>query len=312
MVNLASFDLNLLTTLEALLSERSVTRAARKVGRSQPATSNALGRLRTALGDPLLVRTKGGMVPTARGMAIGKATSQLLRAVERELAAQAFEPTTSDRTFTIGTSDYAAVVLLPEVLRRLREVAPGVSLRVTMLKPDLGLADLESGSLDLTIGFFRKAPEGLRQQSLITDRFVLVGRYQHPELLRKLTLRDLTTLRQVQVAPHGEVRGLLDAALAAKGLARRVVVSVPTFLLALPAIRADLVSVLPARLAEVLRESTPLAVAAMPVTLPPITLAAYWHPRAHDDPGHRWLREMLLAAATGGEKPSRRPRKQTT
>lgn len=306
-VNLSSIDLNLLVVLDALLAERHVTRAARRVGLSQPAMSNALARLRLALDDPLLVRGAGGMVPTPTALAIGRATATALGTIEHAIeGCRAFDPASAQRTFTIAASDYVTFVALADLADHVARTAPGVSLRVLPLGPDPAATDLEAGTLDLTLGFFRKVPAGLQRARLFDDRLVAVVRAGHPVLRTRRRLEDLATLRHVRVAPQRESRGLLDAIMAKRGLPRVTVLTTPTFLSALAVAHTDLCAVLPERVAVALARLAPLATFPVDAPLPPIAVDALWHPRVQHDAAHAWLRRTLHERAAAGPRRRRR------
>lgn len=311
-MNDARFDLNLLVTLDALLAERNVTRAARRVGLTQPAMSNALARLRVALGDPVLVRAKGGMVPTAKAEAVGRAATLLLREVERVVGAAAdFDARTARREFTIAASDYVASVLLTPLLERLTQEAPNIALRVVPLEPDLSLAKLEAGTLDFTLGFFRRVPSSLRRLRLFTDDNVGIAKNDHP-IVRgksaKCSVADLVSARHVRIAPQGEARGFLDVALGKQGRRREIALTSTQFLLAIAALDAGLVGIVPGRLARFLERLGDVRAFALPIALPVITVDAYWHARMHDEPAHAWLRKELSRAAERGERSPAGPR----
>lgn len=300
---LARLDLNLLVALDALLAERSVTRAARRVGLSQPAMSNALARLRVAFGDPLLVRARGEMVPTPRALALGRVTASALRDLEAAMEADGtFDPASARRTFTLAASDYVGLVLLAPLVRSLASRAPGITLRVVGLQPDLSLAELEAGAIDLTLGVFKSAPRSLHRVALFEDRLVTVMRRGHPAAGRPLRARDLAALAQVQIAPQGETAGRIDLELAEHGLARHVALAAPHFLLALTVAGTDLACSIPERLADALAPLADLVTTPLPIAKQTISVAAYWHPRAHHDPGHAWLRAQLVEHAKIGKK----------
>ncbi len=292
-MNLQDFDLNLLVTLDALLAERSVTRAARRVGLSQPAMSNALARLRAALGDPVLVRAKGAMVPTTKAEELGRAASLALRELRRTLGdSGVFEPALSERVFTIAASDYVICVLLPPLLEVLARDAPRISLRFVPLEPEISFAKLESG-VDFMLGFFRHTPASLHRAALFSDRNVIITRRGHPFLKTRRTLRDLSRFRHLRVASQGEPRGLMDPVLAKRGLHRVVVVTAPQFLLTQVIGSTDLLAFVPERLAQ---SMSGVEIVALPWSLPRLKVDAYWHARWQHDPAHAWLRKQLAAA----------------
>lgn len=285
-----NLDLNLLAVLDALLEERSVTRAAARMGLSQPAMSNALARLRTTLGDPVLIRTTNGMVPTTKGSALGRVAASTLREVRRTLGEATFDPKTSRRAFTISASDYVSCVVVPPLLRRLSSEAPDVRLHVLPLEPELPLEKLET-ELDLTLGVFPKAPRSIRRTRLFSDRSVVVTPIGHPFLRTRRTLRDLVRFRWLRIASHGESHGLVDSVLAKHGLERRVVATARTFSLAQIVTGTDLIVFMPERLAKTMHDVVIVPIA---TPLPKLDVDALWHARAHDDPAHVWFRGLLM------------------
>ncbi|WP_236603844.1 LysR family transcriptional regulator [Sandaracinus amylolyticus] len=297
--NLAAIDLNLLVALDALLEERSVTRAARRLGLSQPATSHALARLRELASDPLLVRSGAALVPTPRAEALGPAVRAILADIRRTLAGERFDPTTTRRAFTIGTADYGELVLLPSLLRVLAREAPGIDIVVRPVPEDSGEA-LASGKLDLVIVASSSSgvAPSLEQRRLFDDGFSCLVRADHPVLDEPWTVDRFAEMGHVFIAPHGTRGGVVDDALARIGRNRRVVVMVPSFLGA-PAIvsESDLVVTLPSRLAARIADAFALEVIEPPLPLPRFTLVAVWHERSHRDPAHAWMRNAIAAAA---------------
>jgi len=294
-VHLAGIDLNLLVALDALLAERHVTRAARRIGRTQSATSHALSRLRELLGDPLLVRSGSALVPTPRALELEGPVRAILETIRRILAGGTFDSRTAARTFTLATADYGELVILPPLLRRLAAEAPGVDLVVRPGTDELAAA-LGTGGVDLVLGV---SPIGgvpsIHQRMLFDDGFVCVVRAGHPVLRTGLDLDRFVELGHVFIAPRGTRGGVVDDALARKKRTRRVVAMVPTFLAA-PAVVAatDLVLTMPSRLAQRLASAFDLRVLEPPLTLPRFTISAYWHERMHQDPGHAWLRAAVV------------------
>ena len=297
-MNLTNFDLNLLRVLDALFQEQSVGRAAARLRLSQPATSNALARLRDALGDPLFVRGRTGMVPTPRALALRGPLTQALRQVQEALAPPApFSPLTSKQTFVIAASDHAQLIVLPQLAAWFAGYA-GLRLRVVPLGRDFPSAELESGELDLVLGVFDlapgdRAPRGLKRQVLVTEKFVVVGRQRHPALKHPEAL-DLS-LPQLHVSPRGGTEGKFERQ---SKLRRNVVLYLPHYLVA-PWVLAstDLLAALPERVARRFAEVFPLQLA--PVTVPHegLRVQQLWHPHRQHQPAHRWLREQVLAAA---------------
>jgi len=297
-VHIAGIDLNLLVVLDALLAERNVTRAAKRIGLSQSATSHALSRLRILFDDPLLVRGLGGMAPTPRAEAlhvpIRDALAQLATAVGR---APRFDPQHSRRSFTVATGDYGAFVLAPRILELLAEEAPEVNLRVTN---STGLEGIERGDFDVALlpPTNGRDPSGVRSQVMFEERFVCVLREGHRFARGKLTLDRFCSTGHVLVAPGGTATGPVDEALARLGRSRRIVLTVPHFLVA-PYIvaRTDHVLTLPARVANSLAAQYGLVVREPPLPVRGFEFAMIWHARLEADPGATWFRELLLRAS---------------
>jgi len=287
--------LKALEVLEALVAERNVTRAAKRVGLSQPAVSNTLARLRASLGDPLLVRTTQGMIPTSRAESLVGPIRSVMDTLRGVLApAPAFLPSTSKARFTLAATDYAAWMCLPRLCARLADEAPQVRVEVVNLAEKVPLKGLERGEIDLALGFFPDAPESLYQRELFQEDFVAVVPKSSPHGKAKLNLKRFTQLRHLIVSPWGGTTGTLDAALSAEGVTRTVYISLNHFLVA-PAIVAasDYVVTLPRRLAHSFAEFYPLKVMELPLKLPSLSFRQLWHERTHHEPSHEWLRSSL-------------------
>lgn len=289
-------DLNLLLTLEAVLSEGSVARAARRLRLSPSAMSRALARLRAAMGDPLLVRAGRGLVLTPRAAALRERVPHLLREVEAVLAdAGALDLRHLGRTFTIRCSEGFAENFAPPLLARVARDAPRVRLRFVP-KADKDATLLRDGTVDLETGVIVEstAPE-LRSQALFADRFVGVVRRGHPLCRGRLTPPRYAAARHVSVSRGPSGRGLVDEALEPLGLVREVATIVGGFATAVALARAsDLVATVPERHTGSLRAG--LHTFALPFAAPGITVSLLWHPRMDADPAHRWLRGCVVAA----------------
>lgn len=290
-------DLNLLTALDALLQTESVTGAAQRLGLSPPAMSHALSRLRAQLGDPLLVRAGRRMVLTPRAEAM-RARARNALAEARTLLSRPARSGTDElrRTFVVHASDNVLAVI-GKALHEAVAPARGVTLRFRPNLPE-DAAELREGRSDLAIGIYGGLPPELRTRPLYSDRFVCVVRRDHPTVGERLTLEAFLALEQVQIAPRGRPGGLLDAALAERGLARRVSRAVPFFLSALLLVsETDAVVTLPERVARSLAGRLGLKVLDPPLKLSPYALSLIWHPRMDGDEAHRWLRGAVLQAA---------------
>ncbi|WP_434422656.1 LysR family transcriptional regulator [Nannocystis pusilla] len=297
-MQLQGVDLNLLVALEALLSERSVTRAGARLGLTASATSHALARLRATFGDELLVRTRGGMIPTARGEQLLVPLRAVLRDAGALLSNSArFDPKTSRREFVLASTDYIEAVLLPPLLARVSAAAPGVQLRVHPLVTDVA-APLETGAITVALGVVFESSPGLQQQALFSEEMVLVCRKGHPEVKRTIDLATYLRLRHVLVSVRGGSQSVVDEQLAELGHARQIALVVPHFLAApLIVASSDLVLTTPARLVRRLGPALDLRTLAPPLAVPGFTVRQVWHERHQDDPGHLWLRQQIFAAA---------------
>jgi DNA-binding transcriptional LysR family regulator len=304
-VHLGAFDLNLLVALDALLTERSVTKAAARIGITQSAASHSLSRLRTLIGDELLVRGRDGMVPTTRADAMRAPLRRSLDEITSTLSApQAFDPKTARLRVFIGSSDYAELVLLPAVMARLVREAPGVEVRVLPVGQDPA-SELATGKLDLIIMPVPHGDEaqGIRGRQILGDRFVCIARRAHPLAKKRgLTVSSFAGAAHALVSPWGMEGGYVDDALARLGLRRTVAIAVPHFMVAPHIVAAsDLLLTLPERVAGVLAGPLDLVVVEPPkeLNLTRFTVSLLWHERTHDDPARRWVRDVVVAEATG-------------
>ena len=295
---LRALNLNLLPVLDALLSERSVTRAARRLGMTQPAVSNSLAQLRSLLGDELLLRSGHRMQPTERALALAAPVREALDALSNALTpAAGFDPATSQRRFVIGTTDYVEFVLLPALLARIRREAPGITLQIVSWPLHRVSPGLESGELDLTIGYYDRVPPAHREQLLFSDEFVCILRRSHPALKKKLSIERYAALSHVLVSQE-DTPGVVDVALAKYGLRRHVALRMSHFLMVPPVVAAsDLVAAVDRRVAEPFAKRLPLALVPPPLPLPSGRPGQVWHERTHASPAHAWLRRTVLEAS---------------
>lgn len=294
-MDLSRVDLNLMVAFDALMAEQSVTRAAQRLGLSQPAMSSALGRLRRLLADPVLVRTSTRMVPTLRAMELIGPVRQILNQVEAALSAPApFDPASTRRRFRIATNDYVEAVLLPRLVREIAQAAPGIDLEVLQLGSGYPEEALQTGKLDLAIGFSHNVPPALHSRILFKDRFICAVRADHPGVGKRLTLPQYIQLPHVLVSQSGGVTGIVDNALSLHGLERRVSVTVPHFVVTPHVVaQSDCIVTLAERVARTFADILPLRLLKPPVFLPAIRVAMAWHERSAHDPALQWLRETL-------------------
>lgn len=290
-------DLNLLAALDVLLSEGSVTGAARKLGLSASAMSRTLTRLRAATGDPLLVRAGRGLVPTPRAMAMRDEVHALVRDARAVLGPHHddFDLATIHRTFTVRASEGFVEMFSVPLVAAVASAAPHVRLRFAP-KPDKDAGPLREGEIDLEVGVVDASAPEVRLKLLFRDRFVGAARSDHPLLSAAITAERYAACRHVAASRRGVFAGPVDIALAKLGLARETMVIVPAFSDALRiASRSDLIALVPG---SCFRSDDPaledLTAFPLPVPTPEIAVSAMWHPRMDADPVHRWLRDLVI------------------
>jgi DNA-binding transcriptional LysR family regulator len=292
------YDLNLLPVFVALMEERNVTRAAERLGITQPALSNALNRLRDTLRDPLFIRERYGMKPTqmAEDLApvIGAALASLDDVI---LGQQAFDPASASRLFTIAPNSYVEFVLMPAIVSRLREQAAEIRLRLTPFGNDVIETGAMSGTTDMVLGRIVDPPDNLVVQHLMDDGLACV-RADHPEVRDHLSREQYERLKHVNVLPPGRMRAGLFQALEQQGLRREVAVSVTHFL-AVPEMIAvtDYCATLPRLICRHLAHDPRLKILPAPVDLGTFPVEMAWHVRYRHDPAHRWLRSLVSEVA---------------
>ena len=298
-----TMDLNLLAALDVLLAEGSVTGAARRLGLSASAMSRTLTRLRAATGDPLLVRAGRGLVPTPRAAELRDRVHGLTRDVRSVLSPQRREVDIAslERSFTIRASEGFLEFLSVPVVAAAAQAAPGVCLRFAP-KPERDARPLREGLIDLEIGLHGLSAPEIRSHFLFHDRLVGVVRAGHPLLSAgPVTPARYAACRHVAASREGEAAEVLDTALAALDLTRRIGVVVPGYPDAMRIARhTDLIALVPQSclgnsLASDHAATAGLESFALPVMMPDFTIAAMWHPRMEADPAHRWLRETVIA-----------------
>lgn len=298
-MNIWNLDWKSLMLLESLLTERNVTRVAEKAGLTQPAVSNALARLRGQFNDPLLIRTRQGMVPTARGQELLVPIREAILALQGALnQSKGFQPLEAKRSFVLAMTDYVEWAVLPGLMRQLSVHAPGLKLEVQPLKERVPLRDLEEGQIDLAIGYFNPAPASLYQQELFTEDFVCVLRKDAAPPEKKFTLKEFAARKHALVSPWGGMAGLVDQILAKQGLRREVMISTSHFLTAPQVIvEGNYLVTLPRKVAAWATSHFPLIAVELPLELAPFDFRQLWHERMHHDLAHQWLRGQIAAAA---------------
>ncbi|TSD85167.1 LysR family transcriptional regulator [Mycobacterium sp. KBS0706] len=299
-MDLHGIDLNLLVAFDALMAERSVTRAGARIGRTQPAMSAALARLRALLRDELFVRGPQGLQPTPRALDLAEPLSGALAQIQRTLDfTRTFDPASSAATFTLGLSDHPAFLLLPKLVTALQAAAPGAVLRVRgFTARDDAVRVLDAGEADATIGVPVTPAGRILSRPLFEERFVCVLRRGHPAAGRPLDLDRFLALPHLLVSPEHEQFGLVDAALAKQGLKRRLGLTLPQTYAA-PAVvaQSDLIATLMHGVVAASGHAGALCLLPPPLDLPPVPFVLSWHRRNDAHPAQRWFRDLVAAQA---------------
>ena len=290
-------NVNLLVAFDALLTERHVTRAAKRVGVTQSAMSNALKQLRALFDDPLFVRHARGITPTTRALAAERPLRDGLAKLAEVLAAPRFNPRTAARTFVVGASDYVELVLLAPLLSALARSAPGVRVELRSWGRHEVPEALTRGELDLALGYFDAIPAGHAGEHIFEEHFVCLVRRTHPRVKTKLSLKSWIAIPHVVVSERGDPTSI-DRALGKRGLKRTVGARVSHFLM-VPALVAatDLVAAVDSRVAAKFAKPLGLRVLPLPIPMPNSRIGMVWHERMGSDPGHAWFRRTIAAVA---------------
>lgn len=295
------YDLNLLPVFLALMEERSVTRAANRLGITQPALSNSLNRLRDMLKDPLFIRERYGIKPTQLAEEITPTIEAALAQLDDLVVHQQdFNPATAERLFLIAPNSYVELVLMPALVARLREQAPGIKLRMTPFGNDLAETGVISGTTAMVLGRVIDPPDNLVVQHLMDDGLACIVRKDHPDVRDHLTRELYESLKHVNVLPPGRIRAGVFQALGQQNLKREVAVSVTHFL-SVPEMIAvtDYCATLPRLICRSLERDPRLKVLPPPVDLGTFPVEMAWHVRYRHDPAHRWLRATMSDLAKG-------------
>ena len=309
-LNLRTSDLNQLKVFDAVMAERSLTRAAHQLSLTQPAVSNALRRLRGALGDDLLMRKGRGLEPTVRALELWPAVQEALQKLQTSLAPSVFDPATATTSFVLTMADATAAELMPGLVDVITREAPGVTLRVVPLTTRDPRRLLDEGQADLAIGHFPAVLADLtaRAQSgeavsflhhrLFAGDYVCVMRKNHPLAQGTLTLDQYCAARHMLVSFSGRAFGFIDEALALLRRKRPVVLTVNQFFTAGKVVaHSDLLTVLPRHFVNVTGFVAQLEQRELPFQVPPIQVDALWHQRQNGSSAHAWLRAQVVALA---------------
>jgi DNA-binding transcriptional LysR family regulator len=294
-MNVQDLDLNLLRVFDAVLREKGVTAAAARLELTQPAVSNALGRLRAVLGDALFVRTPSGMEPTPFARGVAEPVRQALALLDSALAhGPVFEPASATRAFRFYMSDLGQVEFLPPLVERVQRLAPNVRLEAVSFDLEHIADGLGSGALDLAIGFLPALGPPVQRKFLFRDPYVCLMREDHPAG-RGFTRKKFVEASHVLVTYRGGGHRVIEEALERAGVARRIALRVPHFTV-VPMVleRTDLILTLPARVGRVYERRGRLKQLPVPISIAPAEVAVHWHERFDPDPGNRWLREQVI------------------
>lgn len=294
-MNLASTDLHLLLVFNALYEARSVSRAADKLGLSQPATSHVLRKLRARFDDPLFIRTRNGMEPTPLAKEIAEPVQAALDLIHNTLQTrQVFDPLSATQTFTLALTDIGEIYFLPRLMAALGESAPGIALTTVRDHAAELREDLERGKIDLAIGLHPQLRAGFFQRRLFTQGYVCLYRKHHPFEGQALTLERYQQAHHVVAIAQGTGHYAIDQHIAAQGIQRDIRLTVPHYV-ALSHIlhETDLIATVPERYANECATLFQLNIVPCPVPLPQTDICMFWHARLHQDPANQWLRRQV-------------------
>jgi DNA-binding transcriptional LysR family regulator len=310
-MDLARLDLNLLLVFHHLLREKRVSAVATVLGMSQPAVSSALGRLRSSLGDELFLRTQRGMEPTPYALQLAEPVATALDGLQQALNVRAsFDPTTSERSFTLAMTDVGEMYFLPVLMDALAGAAPGVTLNVVAVTSTSLKDDMASGRTDLALGLLPQLQAGFFQQALFRQPYVCLMREGHPLAHAEgLTLSDFAAASHVRVMAAGTGHGRIDAAISEtlerQGLQRRIRLTVPNYVALGDVLgHSDLIATVPERFAQRVTGPFTLTTRALPLAVDGSAIHQFWHARLHKDPGHQWLRGQVAQLFGDSCKPA--------
>jgi DNA-binding transcriptional LysR family regulator len=295
-MELTDIDLNQLVLFQQLMVERRVSKVAENLGLTQPAVSNTLARLRRQFGDDLFVRTAAGMVPTPFAEQLAGPIGEALGLIHGGLNQHGrFDPASVQRTVTIGMTDIGEIVFLPDLVERLRQEAPGVSLHTVRTTATNLREEMEAGKVDLAIGPLPQLKAGFFQRRLFRQRYVCLFRKGHPLDRTRLTLDDFKAAEHLVIVSAGTGHGKVDDLIRRAGVERTVRLTVPHFVSVGHILsRSDMVATVTERLADSLAAPFDLRFLAHPVDLPQVAINVFWHAKVHRSPAHLWLRGLVF------------------
>ncbi|REG86630.1 LysR family transcriptional regulator [Marinomonas pollencensis] len=295
-------DLNLLAAFDALMIERNVTRAAARVGVSQPAMSAALSRLRVLLADPLFIRSAHGLLPTAKSRELAEPVAQALRQIEVAfLPKPLFDPSTASMTFTLGLVEYQSMVLLPRLTAHLALQGAGLSVSVCGVRNrDHAIELLDAGTIDAAVGVLpMKSENRILAQPVMQDEFVTIVRKGHPLVEKDISLETFLSLQHILISPEGDRHGFVDQALAKEGKSRTLALTLP-HMFAVPSVIAnsDLTATVLKRVVAHSPAQAEILQLPPPIELPTISFDLIWHKRNDSALSQRWFREQISILAS--------------
>jgi DNA-binding transcriptional LysR family regulator len=307
MNNLQAVDLNLLVAFDAIMAERSVTRAGARIGRTQPAMSAALARLRQLFQDELFVRSPSGLEPTPRALDLAEPIGKSLRHAQEALAfSGVFDPRSSSASFRLGLSEHPAFALLPKLLAAIRQAAPNISVDVKgFVARERAVEMLDAGEVDAAVGVPVSSSPRILSRLLFEESFVSIVRVDHPSAAKSFDLETFVGLDHLLVSPEGDRYGHVDRKLSEFGLRRRLGLTLPQ-MYAAPAIVAetDLVATLMRGIVEVSDSRARLSIHKPPIELLPVSFALSWHRRNDSHVGQQWFRELIRSVAAAKQDQS--------
>lgn len=296
-IHLANLDLNLLIALDALLTERGVTKAAHRLGVTQSAMSHSLSRLRRVFEDELLTRVPEGMKPTPRALSLIEPVHAILVDIQSlTTSPNDFDPTTADKTFTLGIPDSTEVMLIPQLVLRLQTVAPGVRLLLRTTDRNRILDDLDSGRVDLGIGVFEQGQTHHKRRILRKENYLCIFNAKLVGVSPPISLEDYLRLPHMLTSLVESSHGVVDVALGKIGHKRHIGLTTPRFA-AVPFVlkRAPIIATMHSRLARVFANDMGLTISPAPIDLPEVSISMIWHSSNDNTPSHRWLRETIIS-----------------
>lgn len=294
-MNILDFDLNLLAVFDAVFAESSISRAADRLGLSQPAVSNALARLRKVTGDRLFVRLANGMAPTPYAESIAGPIRQGLATIGTSLAqSQEFDAAISDRSFAVLLTDLGEAFFLPRLLARLGRIAPGVRIRTLHTPPEAAREALRSGAIDLAVGNLPDFQAGFYQQRLFREHYVCVVGHNQARIGNRISARRFAAARHAIVAQAGTGHGIIERSLIEHGLEDRIALRVQNFLVLTSIVAVtNLIAIVPHSVGSQLSQQDHVKLVPVPISIPAFDVKLCWHERFHDDAGNRWLRSQF-------------------